>query len=87
MSNHDLDKPLYTIGIAAGLCGVNPRLLRLYDQENLVTPFRGENNRRLYSGRDIEKIRHIYYLNQEKRVNLQGIKIILELESFNKATF
>jgi MerR family transcriptional regulator, heat shock protein HspR len=80
------DEPLYTISIAARLVRIetpeepqiHPQTLRMYEKLGLVTPHRVGKNR-LYSDRDIERIRQIQRLTQEMGVNLAGVEIILDL--------
>jgi MerR family transcriptional regulator/heat shock protein HspR len=71
---------IYIISVAARLTAVHPRTLRIYEAEGLITPFRTEGNIRLYCERDLEKVRGIRFLTQQKGVNLAGVKIILELQ-------
>ena len=80
------DEPLYTISIAARLVriekpeepGIHPQTLRMYERLGLVTPTRVGKNR-LYSEKDIERVRQIQRLTQEMGVNLAGVEVILGL--------
>jgi len=85
----DKDEPIYTISIAAKLVrpmkgagtDVKPlhaQTLRMYEREGLVKPKRVGRNR-LYSDRDIERLRQIQHYTQNLGVNLAGVEIILEL--------
>jgi len=69
---------VYVISIAAELVGLHPQTLRLYEREGLVKPARRGSNR-LYSDRDIERLRQIQRLTQDMGVNLAGVEIILNL--------
>jgi MerR family transcriptional regulator/heat shock protein HspR len=79
------DEPLYTISIAARLVRkekpgeppIHPQTLRMYEREGLVAPQRVGKNR-LYSERDVERIRQIQRLTSIG-VNLQGVAMILDL--------
>ena len=75
----DPNKPLYSIGTVAELIGTHPRTLRVYEENGIIIPQRTESNRRLYSLKDIEKLEYIHYLAYIKRVNIRGIKVILQL--------
>ena len=83
-NRHDGDEPLYTISIAARLVRpdkpdepIHPQTLRMYEKLGLVTPQRVGKNR-LYSNRDIERLRRIQsYTNLG--VNLAGVEVILTL--------
>ena len=80
------DEPLYTISIAARLVriehpnepSIHPQTLRMYERLGLVTPKRIGKNR-LYSEKDIERVRQIQRLTQELGVNLAGVEVILGL--------
>jgi MerR family transcriptional regulator/heat shock protein HspR len=74
------DTPVYVISVAAQLSGLHPQTLRAYDRLGLVSPGRAEGRGRRYSLRDILILREVQRLSQEERVNLSGIKRILELE-------
>jgi MerR family transcriptional regulator/heat shock protein HspR len=79
MPELNLDKPLFTLSVAADLLGVHPRTLMIYETEKLVVPSRTKTNRRRYSQNDIRKLEFIQYLTRKKGVNLAGVKAILEL--------
>ncbi|GAB4464556.1 MAG: hypothetical protein OHK0029_34610 [Armatimonadaceae bacterium] len=80
------EEPLYTISVAAKLVridkpdepDIHPQTLRMYERLGLVTPKRIGKNR-LYSDRDIERIRRIQEYTQVMGVNLAGVEIILNL--------
>lgn len=72
------DTPVYAISIAAGLTGLHPRTLRIYEEKGLLQPAR-RNNFRLYSDRDLERVRLIRYFTQEVGMNLAGVKVVLEV--------
>lgn len=77
-ANVDADEqPRYVISIAAQILGVHPQTLRLYEREGLVEPQRSGGKIRLYSERDIERVRRIMRLTNELGVNLAGAEAIL----------
>jgi len=73
------ETPLYTIGVAARLLGLHQQTLRMYERLGLVSPARISGRTRLYSQADIEEIEYIVYLVRVKRVNLAGVRLILEI--------
>src|SRR5437879_9188331 len=75
----DLDKPLYTISVAAEILETHPRTLMLYEDAKLIEPHRTNTNRRRYSQRDISKVQVIQHLTREKGVTLAGVRHILSL--------
>jgi MerR family transcriptional regulator, heat shock protein HspR len=74
------DHPRYMISVAADLVGMHPQTLRIYEQKGLVQPKRTAGNTRLYSERDIERLRLIQRLTTEIGLNLAGVEQVLHLE-------
>jgi MerR family transcriptional regulator/heat shock protein HspR len=74
------DMPVYVISVAASLSGMHPQTLRGYERVGLVTPRRTTGGGRRYSMRDILALRQIQRLSQDEKINLEGIKRILDLE-------
>ena len=72
------DIPVYVISVAADLTGLHPRTLRIYEEKGLIQPAR-RNHQRLYSERDLERVRMIRYLTQEVGLNLAGVRLLLEM--------
>ena len=77
---HNYDEPVYLISIVAKILEIHPQTLRQYERENLVTPSRSNGKIRLYSQRDIDRIKLILRLTRELGVNLAGVDIILRLK-------
>ncbi|MCF6310435.1 MAG: helix-turn-helix transcriptional regulator [Sulfurimonas sp.] len=77
---HQYDEPVYLISIVAKILDVHPQTLRQYERENLVSPSRSNGRIRLYSQRDIDRIKLILRLTRELGVNLAGVDIILRLK-------
>ena len=71
------DQPRYVISVAAEILGVHPQTLRLYEREGLVEPKRTGGKIRLYSERDIERVRAVMRLTNDLGVNLAGAEAIL----------
>ena len=47
----------YMISVAADLAGLHPQTLRMYEARGLITPKRSPKQTRLYSQRDVERLR------------------------------
>jgi MerR family transcriptional regulator/heat shock protein HspR len=73
------DRPRYMISVAAELVGMHPQTLRIYEQKGLVRPQRTPGNTRLYSERDLERLRLIQGLTTELGLNLAGVEAVLAL--------
>ena len=76
----DKDTPVYMISIVAKIAGVHPQTLRFYESEGLIKPSRTEGKTRLYSERDLIRIKSIVSLTRERGVNVAGTSIILKME-------
>ncbi|MHB8513106.1 MAG: heat shock protein transcriptional repressor HspR [Actinomycetota bacterium] len=74
------DRALYVISVAAELAGVHPQTLRMYERKGLLAPRRTDGNSRRYSARDIERIRLIQSLTQERGLNLAAVEIVITLQ-------
>lgn len=77
---HKYDEPVYLISIVSKILDIHPQTLRQYERENLICPARSNGRIRLYSQRDIDRIKLILRLTRELGVNLAGIDIILRLK-------
>lgn len=77
--NNEAEEPVYVISVAAKLLEVHPQTLRLYERLGLVAPARSGRNIRLYSLRDVERVRRIQHLTRDMGVNLAGVDVILDL--------
>jgi MerR family transcriptional regulator/heat shock protein HspR len=75
------DRAVYIISVAAELAGVHPQTLRIYERKGLVNPQRTSGNTRRYSDRDIEMLRQIQDLTQDRGINLAGVKMIIEMQA------
>lgn len=73
------DEPVYFISVAARLVQCHPQTLRTYERLGLIDPKRSRSNVRLYSERDVERLRQIQRLTQELGVNLAGVEVVLNL--------
>ena len=74
------DLPRYMISVAAELVGMHPQTLRIYEARGLVRPKRTAGNTRLYSERDLERLRLIQRLTTELGLNLAGVEQVLALQ-------
>lgn len=75
------DRGVFMISVAAELANMHPQTLRTYEARGLITPKRSPKGTRLYSQRDVEKLRRIQEMTAELGLNLAGVERVLELES------
>src|SRR5687768_13063668 len=76
---NDRVKPLYTIGVVAGMLRVHPQTLRFYEKKGLLHPNRTEGRSRRYSHEDVEELARLIRLTRDLGVNLAGVEIILRM--------
>jgi MerR family transcriptional regulator, heat shock protein HspR len=76
---NDRVKPLYTIGVVAGMLRVHPQTLRFYEKKGLLHPNRTEGRSRRYSHEDVEDLARLIRLTRDLGVNLAGVEIILRM--------
>jgi MerR family transcriptional regulator/heat shock protein HspR len=79
MESHEQDEPIFVISVAARLVEMHPQTLRYYERAGLLKPTRSSGRIRLYSQREIERLRKIQRLTNELGVNLAGVEIIMDL--------
>lgn len=77
---HAYDEPVYLISVVAKVLNIHPQTLRQYEREGLISPSRTQGKTRLYSQKDIDRIKMILRLTRELGVNLAGVDIILRLK-------
>ena len=74
------EEPVYVIGVVCKLVNIPMWTLRQLDKAGVVRPKRMGKKDRLYSFKDLKKLEYVHYLMENKRVNIHGVKIILEKE-------
>ena len=73
------DEPCYIISVAARLVNMHPQTLRYYERLGLIEPSRSSGKIRLYSARDVERLRQIHSYVDDLGVNLAGVEILMSL--------
>lgn len=77
---HGYDEPVYLISVVAKVLTIHPQTLRQYEREGLVNPSRTDGKMRLYSQRDIDRIKMILRLTRDLGVNLAGVDVVMQLK-------
>jgi MerR family transcriptional regulator/heat shock protein HspR len=77
---HDYDEPVYLISVVATMLNIHPQTLRQYEREGLIEPSRTQGRMRLYSQRDIDKMKLILRLTRQMGVNIAGVDVVLKLK-------
>lgn len=78
---HHYDEPVYLISVVAKVLSIHPQTLRQYEREGLIEPSRTDGKIRLYSQRDIDRIKLILRLTRDMGINLAGVDVILKLKN------
>jgi MerR family transcriptional regulator/heat shock protein HspR len=76
----DEERGVFMISVAAELAHMHPQTLRMYEARGLIRPQRSPKNTRLYSQRDVERLRRIQRMTSEEGLNLAGVESVLEME-------
>ncbi len=74
------DEPVYLISVVAKVLTIHPQTLRQYEREGLVMPSRTNGKMRLYSPRNIDRIKMILRLTRDLGVNLAGVDVVMQLK-------
>ena len=81
IAGSERDEPSYVISVASKMVSLPPQTLRYYERTGLLDPSRSPGNIRLYSPREIDRIRQIKTLMTDMGVNLAGVEVALRLMS------
>lgn len=73
------EEPMYVISVAAKMVGVAAQTLRYYERQGLVEPRRSRGRIRLYSRKDVERLRRIKGLIDDLGVNLAGVEVVMRM--------
>ena len=71
----DPEKLFYQIGEVANELGVNVSLIRFWEKEfDIIKPKKNKKGNRLFSKKDFDNLKTIYFLVKEKGYTLDGAK-------------
>jgi MerR family transcriptional regulator/heat shock protein HspR len=73
------EEPCFVISVAARIVGVQTQTLRYYESLGLVQPARTGGGQRVYSRRDVERVRRMRSLIDDLGVNLAGVEVVVNL--------
>lgn len=78
------DEPVFTSGVICKLLSIPIWVLKQLDAEGIVSPPRDRSGQsRLYSKRELKLLDRIWHLMSVRKVKVDGIRVILEMEEFN----
>lgn len=67
------------ISVAARMLGIRAHTLRYYEKVGIIEPPRSRGKIRLYSERDIARLRQVKTLVDDLGINLAGIEVVLRM--------
>jgi MerR family transcriptional regulator/heat shock protein HspR len=70
----DVREPIMAIGTVADKVNASVSTIRKYEAAGFIIPFRTESGHRLFSLRDVDRIRMIQRLIQDRGLNIEGIR-------------
>ena len=73
------ESTFYYISVVAEMVETHPQTLRTYEKMGLIAPQRTNNNVRLFTEKDVERVRKIQHLTQDLGVNLAGVEVVFKL--------
>ena len=78
------DEPVYPLNIVCGLLHMHYWTLHQLMREGVMAQkSRAKAKKKLFSQKDIRKLKYIQYLMEDKGVNIKGVKVILEMETID----
>jgi len=75
----DQNDPIMGIGIIAKKLGITAELLRVYEREGLIIPYKTKSGYRFYSEKDIEWIECFRKQITKEKMNIAGVRLLLAL--------
>ncbi|WP_245208133.1 MerR family transcriptional regulator [Sediminibacillus dalangtanensis] len=77
--NHDIpdDVAAFPMRVVKDLTSLSARQIRYYEKHGLIKPARNEANRRVYTMKDINRLKKVKELI-DKGINIAGIKAMLK---------
>lgn len=74
------DDPLFPIEVVCNLAKLHYWTLRNFLKEGFVRPKKVGKKKMLFCLKDIKKVEYLKYLVEERGVNINGLRVILETE-------
>ncbi|MBN3040417.1 MAG: MerR family transcriptional regulator [Candidatus Omnitrophica bacterium] len=75
------DEPLFPMNIVCELLHMQYHVLHEIMKQGLLRDRKRKKHSKLFSSKEIKRLKYIKYLMHEKGVNLNGVKLIIRMES------
>lgn len=73
------DEPVFPLKVVCHLVDMNYWTLHEILRQGMIQEAKRKANKKFLSTREVKKLKIIKYLMDEKGVNIQGVKVILEM--------
>lgn len=73
-----VDEPIFPVNIVCKLLDIQYYTLHEIVKEGILSEVK-KRKKKLFSFKDIKRLKYIKYLVEEEGVNIKGVKVILEL--------
>ncbi len=73
------DEPCFVISVAARILGVQTQTLRYYERIGVIIPSRTMGRQRVYSRRDVDRVKRIRKYMEDWGINLAGAEVLIRL--------
>jgi MerR family transcriptional regulator/heat shock protein HspR len=77
--DYPVDGSYFTIKVVSNMLNLNEQTIRYYEKMGLIKPSRTSTGRRMYSLKDIAKLKVISNLSKDMGINTAGIEVIIKL--------
>ena len=70
------EEPVFVINVVCKLMNIQEWTLRMLDKNKIVCPHKSKGRTRLYSHRDLDRLRYIQELMKKNDLDIGGLKIL-----------
>ena len=75
-----VDEPVFPVNVVCDLLQMQYHLLHEIMKEGILREARRQSQKKLFSKRDVKRLKYIQYLIEKRGVNVKGVKVILEIQ-------
>ncbi len=73
------DEPLFPMNIVCDLLHMQYHTLHEIVKEGIIQQKKTKKRKKLFSQREIKRLKYVQYLIEERGVNIKGVKVIVEM--------
>jgi DNA-binding transcriptional MerR regulator len=74
------DTPVFPLNVVCDLLHLHYWTLHEILKEGIVEPKKKGKTKKLFSYKDVKRLKYVKYLIEDKGVNIKGVKVILEMD-------